>query len=600
MVEIPGSRDRNLEEHELLEYLRRPPRTNLQADREVEENLADSSWTVSSLGQQYLALTSSESQTDQFTRPTSLASIVRQKIIDQLISAHDLPAEITTIVNSLDAFLLRDLLRDCRLPYSILRAFLLQHGDLTSELVDIDEAVLHNEKFLRSYQGEEVKHLLITVQQLVGIILPSIMLPHNVSIKDFPEALKFKSSSLPPGGLELFPHHRRRHPSLLTNNASLYKAFSASPSWKIFTGLDWSNVFVAGIRVLRTLLDCEDTAYSGKPQLTELYIYGLCAKDANQKLQHIWDVWSSGVAREGSRPQGVFRSTVMTTFLGGKFQLHIRLKLYKSPLQILLDSNISAGAVGYDGQQILMLPSCARAIEMGSSILTMNVVGKWRQTRAPIPTSVYDYASIGFGLRILPCYLKVLESWDETSGSQSKVSGLNGDVQKRDATCSHRDSDSGSDFGLEVMRRIRRRTKAYNKGPYRLAPSPGYRFEQVRMVFPTHRMRIELAWTGITNWRHSPESLTDFSARTKAFCFNVPGPFQPADDVDSDVQTFYSLPNPPQPFLRNVIDEANNNLFIDHLQPAISAKLRLPLIQNGCKFHSQRRLAYGALPRADP
>ena len=92
-------------------------------------------------------------------------------------------------------------------------------------------------------------------------------------------------------------------------------------------------------------------------------------------------------------------------------RIQIVLKLLSSPTDILLNFDLDACAIGFDGSHVLMLPRCARAIETGYSVFTMELV--WGHhlgnRRASQENRILKYADRGFGIRFLPSYIRSLE-----------------------------------------------------------------------------------------------------------------------------------------------------------------------------------------------
>ncbi|KAG8841023.1 hypothetical protein FRC20_005297 [Serendipita sp. 405] len=70
--------------------------------------------------------------------------------------------------------------------------------------------------------------------------------------------------------------------------------------------------------------------------------------------------------------------------------------------------------MGYDGEQLYMLPRAARALETGYNVFTMDMVqGHYLGTRrASQEQRVFKYARKGYGIRILPSYLDALKTVD--------------------------------------------------------------------------------------------------------------------------------------------------------------------------------------------
>lgn len=87
------------------------------------------------------------------------------------------------------------------------------------------------------------------------------------------------------------------------------------------------------------------------------------------------------------------------------------LKLVASPAEVLLNFDLDQCAIGFTGTDVLLLPRCARALETGYTVFTTDLVqghhlGDRRETQLP---RIYKYADRGFGIRILPQYLRHLE-----------------------------------------------------------------------------------------------------------------------------------------------------------------------------------------------
>lgn len=82
-----------------------------------------------------------------------------------------------------------------------------------------------------------------------------------------------------------------------------------------------------------------------------------------------------------------------------------------SPAEVLLNFDLDQCAIGFTGTNVLLLPRCARALETGYTVFTTDLVqghhlGDRRETQLP---RIYKYADRGFGIRILPQYLRHLE-----------------------------------------------------------------------------------------------------------------------------------------------------------------------------------------------
>ena len=275
-------------------------------------------------------------------------------------------------------------------------------------------------------------------------------------------------------------------------------------------------------------------------KVSELYIHGLSAEVANQKLQHIWDVWCAGLLRENVSQEGILYTPEEITFLTTSFQLRIRLKLFRTSGGVLLDLHTGINAVGYDGSEVLMLPSCARAIETGYSIFNMNVINEWPDTRYPRPRigNIFEHAFNGFGLRILPSYAKLLSR------------GM------------------GSEFepGLKVMRRIWYKANATNDA---IAHHKVYDFWYETSSYTVWRDLTKTFGGLSTFWAKFIDRLHDDYFETEELPFIK-------DDM---TVTSHAA-------IESYVDQYNNAIFVNRLQPAISAKLGLPTSRTDCKLTS--------------
>lgn len=143
-------------------------------------------------------------------------------------------------------------------------------------------------------------------------------------------------------------------------------------------GLDWSNVFVAGGIALGSLLsvggknkrnqttslpDIHSPSMWDKSDI-DIYIYGLNPTEANQKIEHVFEVFKQNLPPDARESIMVVRNSKTITFLTmypyRRFQ--IVLKLVKNPAEVLLNFDLDICAMGFDGKEFYMLPRAARAL----------------------------------------------------------------------------------------------------------------------------------------------------------------------------------------------------------------------------------------------
>ena len=394
-------------------------------------------WTASSLTEAYLRsqIASQLDSTNKYgscKAIPSLTSLSIRKIEDILANSENAEEDINAVLRGLPAAVLCRILRDGGMTYTILRELLGQEtpasqtGNLVRSLAtfqDVDEAVQINERYIRSRSNEDNKDskYLVTLDDFVKTIGDVTMDCENI--------ISFRRKDPPPGGLELLDRRRLRVLNLLCNSSTFADTFERITNG-ILKGLDWKNVFVAGGIVLTTCLHTDKSRDGDKlvkDSDIDVYIYDLDAEGANKKIEEIYTVWSSNLPPT-NRQKLVVKNARTINFLADypNRRVQIILKLLQSPTQVLLNFDLDVCAIGFDGKQVLMLPRCARAIETGYSVFTMDLVwghylGDRKATRE---TRVLKYADKGFGLRILPSYANSLEDdtlYDKLANSQGLV-----------------------------------------------------------------------------------------------------------------------------------------------------------------------------------
>ena len=443
--------------------------------REAEAEFIRENWTLSSLAEDFLEAQINHclaSGTDASVS-ASLVHLSTGKIIQMLEESENIDVDIRTIVKNLDDVNLRHLLRDSRLSYVLLRLFLRiiptvagRETVLDTLNVDVDEAILRSEQYLRSRSSN-----LACIDHHVGLVtieeLSTILGKQSTDLKGT-ISLQRKDPLL--GGFEFLDERRERNIEILANSKAFNTTFHRITKG-ILIGLDWNNVLVAGGIALTTLMHTDsdkDNNKSVKDPDIDIYLYGLNTEQANEKVEHIYNVWRHNLP-SNNRQMLVVKNAKTITFLADypNRRVQIILKLLSSPIRVLLNFDLDACAIGFDGTQAMMLPRCARAIETGYSIFTMDLVwghylGNRRATRE---SRVFKYADRGFGLRILPCYVQSLESFpidedtaiDEDGGSSEDANGKDGyeaPPRAKYQTLERFRRPEGAEPGLKTLRRI--------------------------------------------------------------------------------------------------------------------------------------------------
>ena len=425
-------------------------------------------FTTSSLAETFMTLQLDKHFTteDQGRSTPSLASIAVAKVLETLENSDDLAADVKTIMENLSSTTLHQLLNDPRTPYQLLRSFLDLPQTLAVKdrrIMDVDEAVLRNEHYLRSRDSNRDGMYLVSLEDLINVLPKTSQDSNSVS---------FIRKDPPKGGLEILDELRRRELTIQPSSASFCRVFERI-THSILNGLDWSNVLVAGGMALTTLLHIDtskDNDRAVRDPDIDLYIYGLGPQDANRKVEEIYSTWVRNLPPTAQGRLVVKNAKVINLLSSYPHRrIQIVLKLLPSPTDILLNFDLDACAIGFDGSRVLMLPRCARAIETGYSVFTMDLV--WGHhlgdRRASQETRVFKYADRGFGLRILPSYARSLEEDNleavffkksQSSASAGKVVDDEGDGARSQSTWrwSQRDRKpyGHSEPGLKTLKRI--------------------------------------------------------------------------------------------------------------------------------------------------
>ena len=476
-------------------------------------------WTVSSLAESHLKAQlksyelmkeEEQSQTKNYMEAPSLASLAAGKIIDMLEESDNLTTDVRTIAKNLNSNTLREVLGDPRTPYPVLRTFLAlppgygpsNAAETARTLVDIDEAILANERYIRSRGAEKNKD----GKGLVNLDNALVLFGASTS-GAVDEPITITRKEPPKGGFEFLNEKRARTLQIQPSSKAFAETFNRVTR-NILLGLDWSNVFLAGGAALTTLLHIDpskDDDKEVKDNDLDIYIYGLTPKEANEKVKHIYEVWKSNLPAD-NKQQLVVKNSKTINLLADypNRRIQIVLKLIHSPTQVLLNFDLDACALGFNGSEVLMLPRCARALETGYSTFTMDLI--WGHhlgdRRATQEIRVFKYADRGFGLRILPSYARSLE---ESECRQTKLAGLP-TAQTKDAgtggtldgesqetmrplishssyVMSYRDrKPNGAEPGLKTLRRIaylgRNFVHAYYFGATPLSRCPDHEDEE--------------------------------------------------------------------------------------------------------------------------
>ena len=345
---------------------------------------------------------------------STLFSMGVASLTDALTHSKSPSQDAKTIVNSLGRAFLGRLASYSKFSYRAFRLLFESSLELRED-VDIDEFVLRNERFVRSRgDANEDGEYLLRMKDLPELI-PQSELRTDHSHQGLYKTLSVRRHAIPKGGLEVLDHTRNANGSITINASDFaFREVFHRITRDVLQELDWANVFIAGGSALATLLHIDplkDDAANVKDPDLDLYLYGLSSEEANQKVEHIYAIWKQNLP--AGMDHRVIKNAKTITFLPPypHRRIQIVLKLLPSPTHVLLNFDLDACALGFDGTSVLMLPRFVRALETGYSVFSMDLV--WghhlRDRRATQEKRLLKYADRGFGLRFLPSFARSLD-----------------------------------------------------------------------------------------------------------------------------------------------------------------------------------------------
>ena len=329
------------------------------------------------------------------------------------------PIEPPEVVPHRGSAALRARLMHRELPYSEQRQLMTLCGMEADMEKAIDAAILNGEIHIRA-RGSDNKDgkYLVSLPDLLKILCPRAV-PEGAP--PAPDTIVYHRKQPVEAAITVLNELRPSELQLHVSDQSFAATF-ARITKNILHGLDWRNVVVAGGMVLTTLLHV-DPAHDQDKRVQDLdldiYIHGLSQAAAQRKAFEIEEVWRRNLPDDNAHIL-VTQNHKTITFIPSypNRRLQIILKALPNLSAILLNFDLDICALAFDGSNVLMLPRCARAIETGYSMFTMDLI--WgthlSDRRSTQEARVLKYADRGFGIRFLPSYenlLKVSRTFDE-------------------------------------------------------------------------------------------------------------------------------------------------------------------------------------------
>lgn len=241
---------------------------------------------------------------------------------------------------------------------------------------DIDATILHSEIHIRALAFNAEQHRFYP--SLVGLsYLLEILAPANEPrwFPPNPDIIEYRRKPVE-AALKVLDDSRPSTLSLHVSDTSFAATFARITN-NILKGLSYQNTAVAGGMVLTALLHVDPARDQDKrvqdPDL-DLYIYGLSPAETEEKVFEIERVWRRNLPVNS--PTLVTRNNRTITFISSypNRRLQVILKTLPNLTAVLLNFDLDICALAWTGTFVEMLPRCARAIETGYSMFTMDLI----------------------------------------------------------------------------------------------------------------------------------------------------------------------------------------------------------------------------------
>ncbi|KAF3917852.1 hypothetical protein ABW20_dc0106240 [Dactylellina cionopaga] len=317
------------------------------------------------------------------------------------------PSNFETVINHAPESLLNSIIDSPKLHYTSMMRFAEQKGwDKLKDDSKRDIWILKNEYFIRA-DG--------TDWGLLNLDDSDIVFGHSSKLvtNDAGEPIyrEITRKIAPKSGVQYLDQKRQRTLKIQPSTAAFQATFNRLMGGAL-DGLDWNNILVAGGMPLSTLL-CVDESMdeSYKKNDIDMYIYGLTPEKATEKIKHIAEVWKKNLK---TGDDFIMIKNARTVTLIAAFphrRVQIIMKMVKTPAAVLLNFDLDQVAIGYTGESVLLLPRCARALETGYAIFTLDMIHghHLNERRETQEERLLKYAKRGFGVRILPEFCELVE-----------------------------------------------------------------------------------------------------------------------------------------------------------------------------------------------
>ncbi|EPS35743.1 hypothetical protein H072_10808, partial [Dactylellina haptotyla CBS 200.50] len=317
------------------------------------------------------------------------------------------PSNFETVVKHAPESLLNSIIQSPKLHYTSMLRFSEQKGwDKLKDDSKRDIWILQNEYFIRA-DG--------TDWGLLNLDDSDIVFGHcsKLVTNDAGEPIyrEITRKIAPKAGVQYLDQKRQRTIKIQPSTEAFKKTFDRLMGGAL-EGLDWNNILVAGGMALSTML-CVDESMDKEYEKNDIdmYIYGLSPDQANEKIKHIAEVWKRNL--KSGEEYTMIKNGRTITLLGTypHRRVQIIMKKIKSPAGVLLNFDLDQVAIGYTGESVLFLPRCARALETGYAIFTLDMIHghHLNERRETQEGRLLKYAHKGFGVRILPEFCSMVE-----------------------------------------------------------------------------------------------------------------------------------------------------------------------------------------------
>jgi hypothetical protein len=360
---------------------------------DAKQLLLENDWTTAEIVEAYLNSKAEEIAAEKEAskaRP-SLADIAIDAIVDSLETSGDPEEQTKLVAQALDWPIYRRLLLSGRVPYKLLKK-LFEHCPHSTEDIDLDLAVIQQSKYIRKHpEAHSRVSKLFVKAELLGDAFGT-----NAHLKSEEDGYVVRCTREEETGLRFYDNYREESFEAYTTTSTIQHRIRLLTN-DMLTSILWDNVVLIGEAPL-VALRCHDRTPS--VWNFELRLYDLDIQSASRKVHHI----AQHIQENTGSLDLVRKSLDFTAISHQGRSVFIKHRIYPTKYAAISAEAPDSGALGFDGETIVISSLCLRAIETGYTLLTPEAIFA---AEAMSENQSYTYerrlkraAILGFGLKI--------------------------------------------------------------------------------------------------------------------------------------------------------------------------------------------------------